>query len=51
MTDITADELRMLILAKLVEASKLGAEPENMIAAIDRIAELNQELKARRKTN
>lgn len=44
---ITTHELRMLILAKLVVAGKLDSNPDELIQAVERIAALTADLKAR----
>lgn len=49
MTEITADELRLLILQLCKQASDMAAEPDRMVAAMERIAELVAEYKRRRK--
>jgi hypothetical protein len=45
---ITDDELRQLILALCADVAKMAGDPDRMILWIERIAELNAELKARR---
>ena len=44
---IDNNELRMLILAKLTVAAKLDSSPQEMIAAVERIAALTASLKER----
>jgi len=44
---ITTDELRILILARLTEASKLGGDPKAMIEIVDRITQLAGQFKDR----
>ena len=45
--DFTIHEHRMLILAKLVVATKLDSDPLELIAAVERIAAMTADYKAR----